>query len=478
MGKQTLTVTDNRTGKTIEVPIKNNSVPATAFKQLRCEGLPREEDPDNGLRIFDAGFLNTAVTQSKITFIDPKGVLRYRGYAIEDLAEKSTFLDTAYLLIYGELPDQEQSSTFSNEVMQHTFVAEDLSTLIKSFRYDAHPMSILVSGWGAMAAYAPDANPALRGQNIYKSDKALMNKQIIRILGKATTLAAMAYRLRIGRPFVQPRRDLGYVENFLFMLDSHGEVGEHWRPDPRIVKVLEVLFILHADHELNCSTASAMQVGSSLVDPYSAIAAATAALYGPLHGGANQAAIEMLQEIGSVDNVRNYLAESKAKKRNIAGIGHRLYRAYDPRAKMVRAAVDTVFEIMSERGDRDPLFDVAMALEKAILEDDYFVKRNLLPNVDMYTGIIYKALGLPVDYFTVLFATPRCVGWLAHWKQLIDTPGTKIWRPRQLYVGSGPRKFVPLEQRPRRAVHDDREGLKAGSLPHYYSRRKLVSAKL
>lgn len=478
MAKDTLTVTDNRTGKSIEVPIKHNAIPATAFKQLKVAdgALEREDDPDNGIRVHDPSYMNTCVAASKITFIDPRGVLRYRGYPIEDLAERGTFLESAYLLIYGELPDAGQYKLFTNEVMHHTFLAEDLSKLCSSFRYDSHPMSILVAGFAAMSAYAPDANPALRGGDIYKKDKALMNKQIVRILGKATTLAAMAYRIRIGRPFVQPRSDLSYIENFLYQMDHKGEVGNAWRPDPRIVKALEILFILHADHELNCSTASMMQVGSSLVDPYSAVAAATAALFGPLHGGANQQALEMLERIGTVENVPKFLADVKSKKTLLFGFGHRVYRDYDPRAKIVRQVADMVFEAMTERGERDPLIDVAVALEKAALADEYFVKRKLAPNVDFYAGIIYKALGFPVDAFTVLFAVPRCAGWLAHWKQLIDDPATKIWRPRQLYVGEKKRDYVPLDDRKTRKIADDKQGLR--KIPHYYSRRKLVRANL
>lgn len=430
--------------------------------------------------------MNTAVFHSKITFIDPKGILRYRGYPIEEVSSKASFLETAFLLIYDDLPSKSQFDKFNWEVMHHTFIAEDLSALVKSFRYDAHPMSIFISSFAAMSAYAPDANPALKGQNLY-ANTDIMNKQIIRILGKATTVAAYAYRVRIGRSLVQPRSDLGYVENFLYMMDNHGEAGPEWKPHPKITRALEIMFILHADHEMNCSTATMCQVGSSLVDPYTAISAAAGALFGPLHGGANQAALEMLIAIGTPDKVPEFLEKVKRKETLLFGFGHRVYRDYDPRSKLIRDAADLVFEAINEssgsssKTKEDPLIQVALALEKAALSDEYFISRKLAPNVDFWSGLIYSSLGFPQDFFPVLFAVPRCVGWLAHWKQLLDTSktktntlGVKIWRPRQIYVGAGRRDYTTVEQR-RDDTKSDVQGI--GRIPHYFSRRKLVKVK-
>lgn len=475
--RSSLTVIDNRTGKAIEIPITNNSIPATAFKALKAtETDDREEDDSpNGIRVYDPGYMNTAVVRSNITFIDPRGVLRYRGYPIEEVSSRGNFLESAYLLIYGELPSKKQFVLWEYEIMHHTFIADDLANLIKTFRYDSHPMSIFISAFAAMSAYVPDANPALRGQNLYR-DKALMNKQIIRILGKATTIAAMAYRIRIGRPFVLPRSDLTYTENFLYMMD-HTSEGQEYLPDPKIVKALDIMFILHADHEMNCSTATMTHVGSSLVDPYTAIAASAGALFGPLHGGANQAALEMLERIGSPDKVKGFLEQVKRKETLLFGFGHRVYRDYDPRSKLIRKAADMVFETVG--GTKDPLIAVAIELEKQALADDYFSSRKLAPNVDFWSGLIYKSLGFPMDYFTVLFAVPRCAGWLAHWKQLLEEGSSKIWRPRQLYVGAGLRDYVELDQREDVENDDNNKGPVRKDLPHYFSKRRLVSpAKL
>ncbi|KAK9473732.1 citrate synthase-like protein [Dipodascopsis tothii] len=468
-GRSSVTVTDNRTGKTIEVPIADNAIPATAFLALKAPYAPgerEENDTPYGLRVLDPSFMNTAMIQSAITYIDGnKGFLMHRGYPIEQLAEKSTFLETAYLLIYGELPSAKQYGLWQWEIMHHTFVADDLAKMLKNMRYDAHPMSIFISAFAAMAAFAPEANPALQGRDMYVQNKDVMNKQIVRILGKATTIAAMAYRLRIGRPFNAPRADLSYTENLLYMMDHMAEPNAY-RPDPRLAKALDVLFILHADHEMNCSTSTMVHVGSSLVDPYSCVAAASAALYGPLHGGANEAVIRMLTKIGAVENVPAFLEAVKAKKELLFGFGHRVYRETDPRSKIIRQVADMVFDVCG----REQLIEVAIALKDAALRDEYFTSRKLYPNVDYWSGLIYKAMGFPLDFYPVLFVVPRVAGYLAHWKQQLDSGKNKISRPRQVYVGPPRRDYVPLDQRPDRAV-SSASGLV--DLPHYMSKRRL-----
>ncbi|KAF3113749.1 hypothetical protein TWF706_009123 [Orbilia oligospora] len=358
--------------------------------------------------------------------------------------------------------------------MHHTFLSDDLSRMMQAHRYDAHPMAIFASTFSAMSAFSPEANPALQGQNLYINDKAAMNKQIVRILGKATTVAANAMRIRINRPFVLPRSDLSYTENMLFMMDHMNEPSSYV-PDPRLAKALDVLFVLHADHEMNCSTAAMTHVGSSLVDPYSAIAAAACALYGPLHGGANEAVIRMLQGIGSVDKVPAFIEGVKNRKQLLFGFGHRIYKNTDPRSKIIREVADTVFEII---GAKEPLIEVAIALKDAALNDPWFQEKKLYPNVDYWSGLVYKALGFPLDFFPVLFAVPRVAGWIAHWKQQIDSGTNKIARPRQLYIGEKRRDYVPLDQREDTGEpKDSRVGLK--ELPHYMSKRKLLpSAKL
>jgi citrate synthase len=407
--KDSVTITDNRTGKTIVVPITNNSIPAVAFKQLKTAAPSSGLDTDdtaNGIRVFDPAFLNTAAISSKITFIDgDRGFLMHRGYPIEQLAEKSDFMETAYLLIYGRLPDKKQDATWRYEIMHHTEISEDVKKVIGSMRYDSHPMSVFVSAFAALGAFAPEANPALQGRNLYLENKDVMNKNIIRIVGKAGTIAAAAMRVRMNRPFITPRSDYSYCENLLYMMDAQSE-GENYRPDPRLVKALDILFILHADHEMNCSTATMTHVGSSLVDPYSAIAAAAAALYGPLHGGANEAVIRMVERIGTVDNVLPFLEKVKRKEELLFGFGHRVYRNTDPRSKIIREVADSVFEACG----REPLIEVATALRDAALKDEFFVKRRLYPNVDFWSGLIYKALGFPLDFFPILFAVPRVAG--------------------------------------------------------------------
>ncbi|BGP53486.1 hypothetical protein JCM8202v2_001045 [Rhodotorula sphaerocarpa] len=434
------------TGKEINVKVEHNAIPATAFKKLNkkpSEGDAPEDEVEGGIRVYDPGFVNTATVQSRITFIDgQRGILRHRGYPIEQLAEKSNFLETAYLLLYGELPSDAQYKLFSDEVMHHTFVHRDLEEIIGAFRHDAHPMAILTSAFAALGAYAPEANPSLAGQKIYTSGTAaslqLMDKQIFRLIGKAITIAAMAYRVFRGRNFVSPPQGMGYAESFLYMMDYLGE--PNYKPHPVIAKALDTLFLLHADHEMNASCAAVLQVGSTLADPYSAVSAGCAALYGPSHGGANEAVVRMLISIGSPDNVPAFLERVKRKEAVLSGFGHRVYATHDPRSKVIRQLADDVFAITG----RDPLLDTALALRDAALADDYFISRHLAPNVDFFSGLIYRALGFPTPFFPVLFAVPRVVGWLAHWRQMMLSGNVKIWRPRQIYLGEGARDYAPL----------------------------------
>ncbi|RPA80530.1 hypothetical protein BJ508DRAFT_377048 [Ascobolus immersus RN42] len=469
--QESITVTDNRTGKTVTIPITNNSIPATAFTALKAPttaGKRQEDDLGNGIRVYDPGFMNTAAIKSRITYIDgDAGELRHRGYPIEQLAERSTYLETAYLLIYGHLPDASQSKIWEYEVMHHTFLSEDLTSLLRSMRYDSHPMSIFITAFSSLSAYHPEANPSLAGQNLYTTSPELLNKQVIRALGKSSTIAALSLRIRMNRPAIAPRADLTYTENLLYMMDALSP-ADPYRPDPRLAKALDTLFILHADHEMNCSTAAMVHVGSSRVDPYSAIAAAASALYGPLHGGANEAVIRMLQRIGSVDRVPAFLEGVKKKKELLFGFGHRVYRNTDPRSTIIRKVAEEVFSILGR--DPDGLIEIAQALRDAALKDPYFVERKLYPNVDYWSGLIYKTMGFPLDFFPVLFAVPRVSGWLAHWKQNLEEGTGKIWRPRQVYVGEGRRDYVELGEREARKVEDSREGVR--ELPHYQSRRR------
>ncbi|GAA5907355.1 hypothetical protein JCM8208_007162 [Rhodotorula glutinis] len=463
-----LTVTDNRTGKTVNIPIEHNSVPATAFKKLsKARGeLDRPEDEvEGGLRVFDPGYQNTAVVQSAITFIDGEaGVLRHRGYPIEQLAEKSTFLETAYLLLYGELPTSSQYKLFSGEVMHHTFVHRDMADIVASFRHDAHPMSILTSSYAALGAYSPEGNPSLAGQKIYTAptDAALrlLDKQIFRLIGKSITLAAMAYRMRQGRQFVAPPANMSYTESFLFMMDHLNE-GPGYRPHPTISKALDTLFLLHADHEMNASCAAVLQVGSTLVDPYSAVSAGCAALYGPSHGGANEAVIRMLVDIGSPDQVPAFIDKVKRKEAVLSGFGHRIYVSTDPRSRIIQKIAEDVFALTG----KDPLLDTALALRDAALKDEYFISRRLYPNVDFFSGLIYRVLGFPTDFFPVLFAVPRVVGWLAHWRQMMLAGNVKIWRPRQVYVGEGERTYVGMKERSEEGQGKGEGEKKRGSEP-------------
>lgn len=453
MGKesgQSLTVRDNRTGKIYTFPIEDNSISATAFKAIKAPRVldEREEnETEKGLRVADRGFLNTAVIRSEITHIDGEaGVLRYRGFPIEELALKSSHLETAYLLIYGSLPTKLQFDVFEQEVLHHSAMHADAEKFFRSFRYDAHPMAILTSAFAYLGSYYAEANPSLQGQRLYTrgdaESLAIMDRQIYRLIGKATTLAAMAYRVRQGRNFVTPPNGLSYTGSFLYQMDHLGQ--EDYRPNPVLEKALDVLFLLHADHELNASCTTVLQTGSSLVDPYSAIAAGCASLYGPLHGGANEAVIRMLISIGRPENVPAFIEAVKRREKVLSGFGHRVYKTSDPRSFIVRKTADEVFKVTG----KDELLETAMALHKAAMEDDYFIKRKLAPNVDFWSGLIYRAMGFPLDFFPVLFAVPRVVGWLAHWRQMmLQEGGVKIWRPRQIFVGAGKRKYVPLEER-------------------------------
>lgn len=454
-----LTVIDERTGKTYTIPIRDNAIPATAFRQMKAPkkaGEREENETERGLRVHDKGFLNTAVIRSEITYIDGEaGVLRYRGYPIEQLSEHSNFLEVAYLLIYGDLPAKKQLEHFEHEIMHHSVVHADAETLFRSFRYNAHPMSILSSAFSALGSFYEEANPSLQGQALFtKTDSASlanMDKQIYRLIGKAITLAAMAYRVRQGRSFVTPPSGFSYTGSFLYQLDKQGE--ERYRPNPVLEKALDVLFVLHADHELNASSTTVLQTGSSLVDPYSAVAAGCASLYGPLHGGANEAVIRMLVSIGSPANVPAYIAAVKKREKVLSGFGHRIYKTSDPRSFIIRRIADEVF---SETG-KDELLETAMALHDVAMKDEYFISRKLAPNVDFWSGLIYRAMGFPMDFFPVLFAVPRVVGWLAHWRQMMhQAGGVKIWRPRQIYVGHSRREYVPIYKREEPEIVDQK----------------------
>ncbi|KAF9007601.1 peroxysomal citrate synthase [Cyathus striatus] len=458
MGKPTetnnsLSVTDNRTGKVYTVPIVDNNISATAFKAMKApfnHGERKENETDKGLRVADKGFLNTAVMRSEITYIDgDAGVLRYRGYPIEQLALHSSHLESAYLLIYGSLPTKQQFKVFETEVLHHGIVHSDAEQFFRSFRYDAHPMAILTSAFSYLGSYYAEANPSLQGQTLFTKGTSesleVMDKQIYRLIGKATTLAAMAYRVRQGREFVIPPTGLSYTGSFLYQMDYLGQ--ENYKPNPILEKALDVLFLLHSDHELNASCTTVLQTGSSLVDPYSAIAAGCASLYGPLHGGANEAVIRMLISIGKPENVPAFLEAVKRREKVLSGFGHRVYKTSDPRSFIVRKTADEVFKVTG----KDELLETAMALHEAAMKDSYFISRNWRQTSTsaLYrSGLIYRAMGFPLDFFPVLFAVPRVVGWLAHWRQMmLQEGGVKIWRPRQIYVGAGKQDYVPSDER-------------------------------
>jgi citrate synthase len=429
MAKNTLSITDNRTGKTYEVPITDETIKAMDLRPIRVN------DTDFGLMSYDPAFTNTASCRSAITFIDgDRGILWYRGYPIEQLAEKSSFLETAYLVLHGELPTQGELEQWVYETTHHTFLHENVKKLVESFRYDAHPMGMLVSTLAALSTFYPEAKEV--------RDPEVRRKQIYRLIAKTPTLAAFAYRHSRGLPFVHPDNDLSYAGNFLNMLFRMSE--PRYEPNSVLEKALDVLFILHADHEQNCSANAMRSVGSSLADPYCSAAAAAAALYGPLHGGANEAVLRMLSEIGNVKNVPKFIEKVKTGEgTRLMGFGHRIYKNYDPRAKIIKQIADQVFEVTG----RNPLLDIALELERIALQDDYFVKRKLYPNVDFYSGIIYQAMGFPVEMFPVLFAIGRMPGWLAQWQEMLLDAEQKIARPRQVYTGHLRRDFVPLEKR-------------------------------
>ncbi len=425
MTDQTITITDNRTGESIEVPIENGGIDASAIRKL----LP-------GTWVYDPALMTTAACSSAVTYLDGEaGILRYRGYPIEQLAESSTYLEVAYLLLKGQLPNQAELDAWIHDITYHTFVHENVKKSIDGFHHDAHPMGILVSTVAALSTFYPEAKDI--------DDPENRTRQITRLVAKMPTLAAFAHRFSKGMPYVYPDNEMAYCANFLSMMwkPRSGERG--FEPDPGLVKALEVLFILHADHEQNCSTTAMRVVGSSHADPYSATAAATAALYGPRHGGANEAVLNMLNDIGHIDNVPDFIKSVKeGTGGRLQGFGHRVYKSYDPRAKIVKKTADEVFKITG----KNPLLDIALKLEEAALSDDYFVSRKLYPNVDFYSGLIYQAMGFPTEMFTVLFAIPRTSGWLSHWVEALEQD-SKITRPRQLYIGEEPRDFVPLASR-------------------------------
>ena len=425
---ESLTITDNRTGRTYEVPVEDGTVRATALRDIKVS------EDDFGVMSYDPAFMNTASCRSAITYLDgDNGVLEYRGYPIEQLAERSTYLEVAYLLVHGELPTQAQLDEWSHRITIHTFVHENVRSFMQGFRYDAHPMGMLLASVGALSTFYPDANQI--------KDPEIRYMQIIRLIAKMPTLAAFSYRHAMGQPYVYPDNELSYSGNFLSMLFKMTELK--YEPDPRLERALDVLFILHADHEQNCSTAAVRSVGSSQVDPYSAVAAGVAALYGPLHGGANEQVLRMLRRIGSTEEIPAFMQEVKDGKERLMGFGHRVYKNYDPRAKIIKRATDDVFAVTG----MNPLLDIALELEKIALEDEYFVSRKLYPNVDFYSGLIYEALGMPVGMFPVLFALGRTSGWIAQWLEMINDPEQKIARPRQIYTGARERDYVALDQR-------------------------------
>ncbi|MFI5251084.1 MAG: citrate synthase [Bacteroidota bacterium] len=426
--KNSITIIDNRTGKKYDLPIENETIRAVDLRQIKVH------DDDFGLMTYDPAFMNTASCKSNITFIDgDKGILRYRGYPIEQLAEKSSYLETAYLLIYGELPSKSQFEEWQHNIMYHTLIHENIKKLMDGFHYDAHPMGMLISTVAALSTFYTDAKQI--------HDPESRQLQTYRLVAKMPTLAGFAYRHSVGRPYVYPDNDLSYIGNFLNMLWKMTEVK--YKVNPVLEHALDVLFILHADHEQNCSTNAMRSVGSSYVDPYSATAAAASALYGPLHGGANEAVLRMLDEIGTKDHVNPFIKSVKEGKGRLMGFGHRVYKNYDPRASVIKKLADEVFEVTG----RNPKLDIALELERIALEDDYFVKRKLYPNVDFYSGLIYQAMGFPVDMFPVLFAIPRTAGWVAQWIEMIQDTDQKIARPRQIYLGSKTRDYVMMGKR-------------------------------
>jgi citrate synthase len=427
--RQTLTVIDNRTGRTYELPIVDGTVRGLDLREIKTS------EDDFGVMVYDPGYANVAACRSSVTYLDgEKGILEYRGYPIEQLAENSSYIEVAYLLVHGELPTPAELEEWTHQITIHTFVHENVKGFMQGFRHDAHPMGMLLGSVGALSTFYPDANNIADPENRYI--------QTIRLIAKMPTLAAFAFRHSNGQPYVYPDNDLRYAGNFLSMMYKMTELK--YQPDPRLERALDVLFILHADHEQNCSTSAVRGVGSSRVDPYSALAGGIAALYGPLHGGANEAVLRMLHRIERKENIPDFLRGVEEGKERLMGFGHRVYKNYDPRAKIIKAAADDVFEVV---GKRNPLLDIALELEKIALGDEYFIEHKLYPNVDFYSGLIYEALGLPVEMFPVMFAIGRTSGWIANWLEQVQDPEQRIARPRQIYTGQRDRLYVPLEQR-------------------------------
>jgi citrate synthase len=428
MPSDTLTITDNRTGKTYELPIADGTIKASDIRQIKT-------GPDDfGLMSYDPAFMNTATAKSTITFLDgDKGILRYRGYPIEQLAEKSTYLETAYLILFGELPTAAQLAQWTYDITHHTFVHENIKHLMETFRYDAHPMGMFISTVAALSTFYPEAG------NIFDVENRLLH--IKRLIAKVPTIAAFSYRHNLGLPYVYPDNELSYTGSFLNMMFRMGE--PEYKPHPVLERALDVLFILHADHEQNCGTNAMRSIGSSQVDPYSAMAGAAAALYGPLHGGANEEVLKMLTAIGDKKNIPAFIEKVKKGEGRLMGFGHRVYKNYDPRAKIIKQVADQVFDVTGH----NPLLDMALELEHIALNDEYFITRKLYPNVDFYSGIIYQAMRLPVAMFPVLFAIPRTVGWLTQWVEMLTDPEQKIARPRQIYLGHDQRDYVAMDKR-------------------------------
>jgi citrate synthase len=427
VSEDTLTVVDNRTGHEYTLPVTDGTIRATDLRQIGVE------DGDGGLMAYDPAYLNTASCRSAITYIDgDAGILRYRGYPIEQLAEEASFLETAYLLHEGELPTAEQLRGWEEDVRYHTYVHTNVQKFLEGFRYDAHPMGMLLGAVGALSTFYPDAKEI--------DDPASRYLQRVRLMAKLPTIAAFVFRHSHGLPYVLPRNDLDYIGNFVNMTF---EIGGRHEPNPVLQRALEILLVLHADHEQNCSTSAVRGVGSSHVDPFSAVSAGIAALYGPLHGGANEAVLRMLDEIGTTDAVPAFIEQVKQGKGRLMGFGHRVYKSYDPRAKLIKRVADDVFE----QTGLNPKLEIALELERIALEDEYFVSRRLYPNVDFYSGLIYQAMGYPTDYFTVLFALGRLPGWIAQWEEMLGDPEQKISRPRQVYVGEAERPYVPRAER-------------------------------
>ena len=427
-GEHTLSVVDNRTGRSYEIPIVDGTVRALDFRAIRVS------EDDFGLMTYDPAFMNTAACRSSITYLDgTNGVLEYRGYPIEQLAEKSTYLEVAYLLVYGELPTAAQLADWQHKITIHTFVHENIKEFMGGFRHDAHPMGMLLGATGALSTFYPDANDIDDAEN--------RDIQTVRLIAKMPTLAAFAYRHVQCQPYVYPDNDLAYSGNFLNMMYKMTELK--YEPDPRLERALDVLFILHADHEQNCSTSAVRSIGSAKPDPYSAVAGGIAALYGPLHGGANESVLRMLRRIKHRDNIPDFVKGVKEGKQRLMGFGHRVYKNYDPRARIIKKAAEDVFEVTG----RNPLLDLALELEQIALEDEYFIERKLYPNVDFYSGLIYEALRLPVAMFPVMFAIGRTSGWIAQWREMVEDDEQKISRPRQIYTGERSRDYVPIDQR-------------------------------